>query len=51
MSGCTEDANPEDGLSQLALACDCEREEGLCLIEGDDLGELIRPSISVRSST
>jgi hypothetical protein len=35
-----EDANPEDGLSQLALACDCEREKGLWLIEAKDQGEL-----------
>jgi len=35
-----EDANPEDGLSQVALACDCEREKGLWLIEGVDLEEL-----------
>ncbi len=35
-----EDTNPEDGLSQVALASDCEREKALWLIEGDDLGEL-----------
>ena len=35
-----EDANPEDGVSQMAVACDCEREKGLWLIEAKDLAEL-----------
>jgi hypothetical protein len=36
-----EDTDPEDGLSQRALASDCEREAGLWLIDAEDLEHLV----------
>jgi hypothetical protein len=36
-----EDADPEDGIDQRALACDFEREEGLWLIDAEDLEQLV----------
>jgi hypothetical protein len=35
-----EDADPEEGISQRALACDFEREKGLWLIDAEELEEL-----------
>jgi hypothetical protein len=35
-----EDVDSEEGLSLRALASDCEREEGVWLVDGDDLEQL-----------
>jgi len=36
----SEDVDAEERLSLRALASDCEREEGLWLVDGDDLEQL-----------